>query len=595
MSGAVAQVGVPARHQAQGRRSSLTRSRIRAAWLFIAPSLVVLALIAGWPLVRTIWFSFTDADLNNLSDYDFIGFENYLANYDGEWLGLLTEPDWWHSVWNTVWFTLVSVSLETVLGIVVALILNAAFPGRGLMRAIILIPWAIPTIVSAKMWNWMLHDQFGVINDMLLRIGLIAAPITWTANPDTALWTAVMVDVWKHTSFMALLILAALQMLPQDIYEAAKVDGVSPDPRLLPRDAAAHQAGAAGGGDLPLTRCLTGFRSHLRPDLELEGHGVDVGLCAPAARRFPGGRLRVGRLDADLPHHRAARGHHAGRRARAARGGSAMRILARIGFWLLVIVIAVFALFPFYYAIVSSFRSGSALFSVAYLPERFDLSNYIAVFERQPFGQNILNSIIVSGCVVALSLALGITASYAFGRIAFRGRSLLLMTILAVSMFPQVAVLAGMFELIRAFGLYNTLPGLILANLMLTLPFTIWVLTTFMRELPKEIEEAAFVDGATPWIVVRRVFLPLMAPAAVTTGLLAFIVSWNEFLFALTFTLTNERRTVPPAIALMSGSTAYELPWGTIMAGFRHRHHSDHRPGARHSSARSWPASRPVR
>jgi trehalose/maltose transport system permease protein len=127
-----------------------------------------------------------------------------------------------------LWFTLVSVSIETVLGIVVALILNAAFPGRGIMRAIILIPWAIPTIVSAKMWNWMLHDQFGVINDLLLRIGLIAAPVSWTANADTALWAAVMVDVWKHTSFMALLILAALQMLPQDIYEAAKVDGVSP-------------------------------------------------------------------------------------------------------------------------------------------------------------------------------------------------------------------------------------------------------------------------------------------------------------------------------------------------------------------------------
>ena len=116
---------------------------------------------------------------------------------------------------------------------------------------------------------------------------------------------------------------------------------------------------------------------------------------------------------------------------------------------------------------------------------------------------------------------------------------------------------------------------------MLTLPFTIWVLTTFMRELPKEIEEAAFVDGATPWIVVRRVFLPLMAPAAVTTGLLAFIVSWNEFLFALTFTLTNERRTVPPAIALMSGSTRLRIALGHDHGGFRHRHHSDHRPGAR--------------
>lgn len=210
------------------RASSLTRSRVRSAWIFIAPTLIVLALVAGWPLARTIWFSFTDADLNNLSDYEFIGFENYLANYDGEWLGLLTDPDWWHSVWNTVWFAAVSVSIETVLGTVIALILNAAFPGRGIMRAVVLIPWAIPTVVSAKMWSWMLHDQFGVINDMLLRLGLISAPVSWMVNPDTALWTVVMVDVWKTTPFMALLILAALQMLPQDIYEAAKVDGVHP-------------------------------------------------------------------------------------------------------------------------------------------------------------------------------------------------------------------------------------------------------------------------------------------------------------------------------------------------------------------------------
>ena len=135
---------------------------------------------------------------------------------------------------------------------------------------------------------------------------------------------------------------------------------------------------------------------------------------------------------------------------------------------------------------------------VAYLPERLDLSNYVAVFDRQPFGRNILNSIIVAGSVVAVSLGLGMTAAYAFGRIAFRGRALLLMTILGVSMFPQVAVLSGMFELIRSLGLYNTLPGLILANLMLTLPFTVWVLTTFMRELPKEIEEAALSTGRRP-------------------------------------------------------------------------------------------------
>jgi trehalose/maltose transport system permease protein len=199
-----------------------------AAWPFLAPMLIVLAVVAGWPLARTIWFSFTDATLSQLDDYRFIGFENYLVWYDGAWFGVLADPAWWRSVWNTVWFTLVSVSLETVLGTVVALTLNTAFPGRGLMRAVVLIPWAIPTVVSARMWNWMLHDQFGVINDALLRLGAISAPIAWTATADAALWAVVMVDVWKTTPFVALLVLAALQMLPNEIYEAARLDGAGP-------------------------------------------------------------------------------------------------------------------------------------------------------------------------------------------------------------------------------------------------------------------------------------------------------------------------------------------------------------------------------
>jgi trehalose/maltose transport system permease protein len=242
------------------------------------------------------------------------------------------------------------------------------------------------------------------------------------------------------------------------------------------------------------------------------------------------------------------------------------KLLAKIGFFALVVVIVLFSVFPFYYAILSSLRSGTALFQISYWPTSFDLANYVAVFREQPFARNLLNSIVVSVSVVAISLFLGVTASYALGRVNFAGRGMLLLTVLAVSMFPQVAVLSGMFELIRALGLYNTLPGLALSNLILTLPFTVWALTTFMRELPKELEEAAFVDGATPWIVVRRVFLPLMWPALVTTGLLAFIAAWNEFLFALTFTLSNDMRTVPVAIALITGASQHELPWGNIMA-----------------------------
>ena len=243
-----------------------------------------------------------------------------------------------------------------------------------------------------------------------------------------------------------------------------------------------------------------------------------------------------------------------------------MRLAKRIAFWLLVAAIAAFSLLPFLYAVVTSLRAGSELFTVAYWPSRPTLSNYAAVFTQQPFGRNILNSVIVAAVVVALSLALGTMAAFAFGRIAFRGRSALLAAILAASMFPQVAVLSGLFELIRALGLYNRLPGLILADLLLTLPFTVWMLTAFMRDLPKEIEEAAMVDGAGTLTILWRIFLPMMGPATVSTGLLAFMVAWNEFLFALTFTLTDAQRTVPVAIALMTGSSAFELPWGMIMA-----------------------------
>jgi trehalose/maltose transport system permease protein len=190
--------------------------------------LVLLVLVAGWPLVRTIWFGFTDANLADLSAWKFIGFDNYLFRDEDRWVGLLVDPEWWRAVWNTVKFTVISVTLETILGMVVALVLNANFPGRGVVRAAVLIPWAVPTIVSAKMWSWMLNDQFGIINDALLKLGLISHPLAWTANPDLSMIAVIMVDVWKTTPFMALLILAGLQMLPSDCYEAARVDGINP-------------------------------------------------------------------------------------------------------------------------------------------------------------------------------------------------------------------------------------------------------------------------------------------------------------------------------------------------------------------------------
>jgi len=243
-----------------------------------------------------------------------------------------------------------------------------------------------------------------------------------------------------------------------------------------------------------------------------------------------------------------------------------MHIIGRVGFYSLVIIIVLISVFPFYYAVLTSFETGTDLFRVNYLPQSFDLSNYAAVMKSSNFGRNVLNSVFIASATVMFALFLAVTASYALARVRFRGRGLLLMTILAVSMFPQIAVLAGLFELVRYLGIYNTPWAMILSYTIFTLPFTVWGLTTFMRDLPVEIEEAAIIDGATPWVIITKVFMPLLWPALVTTGLLAFIGAWNEFLFALTFTASETTRTVPVAIAMLSGASQYETPWGSIMA-----------------------------
>ena len=204
----------------QKQKSELTRYRTRSAWLFVLPTLIVLAMAAGWPLLRTIWFSFTDASLSALSEKEWVGLDNFIF--------LFQDEGWWFSVQNTVIFAISSVFLETVFGLMVALILHANFRGRPWVRTAVLVPWAIPTIVSAKMWRWMFNDVYGIVNAILLKMGLIDHPLAWTADTNLSMLTVIIVDVWKTTPFMALLLLAGLQMLPQECFEAACADGIHP-------------------------------------------------------------------------------------------------------------------------------------------------------------------------------------------------------------------------------------------------------------------------------------------------------------------------------------------------------------------------------
>lgn len=242
-----------------------------------------------------------------------------------------------------------------------------------------------------------------------------------------------------------------------------------------------------------------------------------------------------------------------------------MRRAARWVPALAVAVLVVAGLFPIYWAAVSSVTPESRLFQTPSLvPGRLVADHYRALFEQRNFWIPVRNSLVVAGATTLFSVSVGALCAYALARLRFRGKALILAFVLAVSMFPQIAIVSPLFIVLRRLHLINTYPGLVLPYLTFAMPLTIWLLVGFFRQLPAELEEAATMDGAGRLRTFREIILPLSLPGLATTAILTFLYSWNEFLFALSFTLGPERYTVPVAIALFRGQ--YQVPWGQILA-----------------------------
>jgi trehalose/maltose transport system permease protein len=213
-------VATPAPSRRRRRPTTkLRRRQSRLAWLLLVPSLAVVAFVAIYPLGKTFYQSFTDQEFLALEPTHWVGLQNYRD--------LLHDTVFRSAVWKTVEFTLITVGFEFVLGLTIALVVNSSFKGRGVMRAVMLVPWAIPTVVAAQMWKWMLDDTFGVVNDAGTRLHVLSHSRAWISDPSTALASVCAVDIWKTTPFVALLLLAGLQVIPGDLYEAAKVDGAN--------------------------------------------------------------------------------------------------------------------------------------------------------------------------------------------------------------------------------------------------------------------------------------------------------------------------------------------------------------------------------
>ena len=204
----------------RGKVASFEGDKTRLAWMLLAPTMILIMFVALYPLIQTIYQSFTDARLASGEPSTFIGLENYQL--------LLEDTVFRTAIWTTLKFTLATVIFEFILGLGIALVINSNFKGRGLMRTAMLVPWAIPTVVSAQMWKWMYNDIYGPINDFLVRrVHILAEPVAFIADPSTSLWAVAAVDIWKTTPFVALLLLAGLQVIPEDVYEAARIDGAS--------------------------------------------------------------------------------------------------------------------------------------------------------------------------------------------------------------------------------------------------------------------------------------------------------------------------------------------------------------------------------
>jgi multiple sugar transport system permease protein len=236
------------------------------------------------------------------------------------------------------------------------------------------------------------------------------------------------------------------------------------------------------------------------------------------------------------------------------------------GWGLLNAVVVIYALIPVLWILSLSFKSSATLADGNFIPREWSLENYKNIFSTSEFTRALINSIGIAIIATAIAVVFGTMAAYAIARLDFPGKNLLVGVSLLIAMFPQVSLVSPLFEIERSMGLFDTWPGLILPYITFALPLAIYTLSAFFREIPWELEKAAKMDGATPGQAFRRVIAPLAAPGVFTTAILVFIFCWNDFLFAISLTSTEQSRTVPVALSFFTGSSQFEDPAGSIAA-----------------------------
>src|SRR6476659_2479246 len=523
--------------QAPRPRLRLLEDERWLAFVLLVPTLVLLGMFIAYPFVRGILLSVTSSRVGVPGE--FVGLANFYKIFND---GIFRT-----SVYNTFVYTGVTTVFKLALGLWLAMLLNRNFRGKTFTRAFILLPFIIPTVLSTFAWKWLFDPTFSVLNWVLYHFGLITGRINWLGDPDLAMISIIIVNIWRGVPFFAISLLAGLQTISPELSEAAAIDGAKPWQRFW------HITWPLL---LPVTMVVVLFSViQTFADLQIV-YVMTGGGPANATHLFVIIQLLyIRRVEVRL----------------AMSEGAIWR--KWIFFYVPMALFLLFLLFPFYWMVITSVRPDGELYrpwnSINYNPfwtwkPTWDHVRYL--FEETLFASWLWNTMFIALMSTAISLVCGVFAGYALSRLNFPFACSLGTGIFITYPVPQTLLFIPLAEMIRNYRLGDTPWSLILTYPTFLIPFSTWLMMGYFKAVPKELEECARIDGASRWQAMLYIIIPVAIPGILSAGIFAFTLSWNEFIYALVFLSSPDQKTVPVGVTseLIRGDVFF---WGPVMAG----------------------------
>ena len=553
-----------------GVLSSYSKRHKLIGFTFAIPALIFLLCFVLYPVTYNIYLSFTDTSLSAKKAVHFVGLKNFQTMFSNK---LFKKY-----FWNTCKWTFWSVLGQLVLGLALALLISRPMKGATAIRSFLLVPYVVPAVTLALVSKWILNSDYGIVSYWCQQAGWLDARQSFLAMKGPAMWVVVILNVWRSYPFPMLIYWAALKNIDNELYEAAMVDGSTKWqsfryitlPQLRGTTAVLVVLRivwtatyydliymVTGGGPTGSTTTL--------PILIYQASFGSSQLGYAAAIAMVLGVLmliciifyiRTGVVD----------DKEEGVQTMKVTSFKKQKRQSAIITTVLLIFALLFVGFPLLWMALSSFKPGEELFTIPpqFMPKNWSLEWYKQAFANENVKNYFLNSLKIAGIVMIIDMIVGTLTAYSLTRFQYAGRKALMIAILASYCIPPIMLMLPLYKIMATVGLTGSHVGVIIGHLTITLPFSVWLLIPFYKKLPKEIDEAALIDGASEWQVFSRIDLPLIVSGVLSTGIMAFIMSWNEFLLSSVLVNKESMKTLTVGISNYISST--HIDWGIIMA-----------------------------